>query len=54
MVVCTVEVRTSSKLLASLMRNNFPKRPSYAPLQNLSKLYDATFGFVASSSPFHP
>ena len=29
-----------SKLLASLMRNSFPKRPSGAPLHTLSKLYD--------------
>ena len=35
-----------SKLLASLMRNNFPKRPSGAPLHTLSKLYDVPVGFV--------
>ena len=35
-----------SKLLASLMRNYFPKRPSGAPLHILSKLYDVRVGFV--------
>ena len=35
-----------SKLLASLMRNHFPKRPSGAPLHTLSKLYDVPVGFV--------
>ena len=35
-----------SKLLASLMRNYFPKRPSGAPLHTLSKLYDVPDGFV--------
>ena len=35
-----------SKLLASLMRNNFLKRPSDAPLHTLSKLYDVPVGFV--------
>ena len=35
-----------SKLLASLMRNYFPKRPSGAPLHTLSKLYDVPVGFV--------
>ena len=35
-----------SKLLASLMRNYFPKRPSGAPLHTLSKLYDVPIGFV--------
>ena len=34
-----------SKLLASLMRNYFPKRPSGAPLHTLSKLYDVPVGF---------
>ena len=34
-----------SKLLASLMRNYFPKRPSGAPLHTLSKLYDVPIGF---------
>ena len=29
-----------------LMRNNFPKRPSGAPLHTLSKLYDGPVGFV--------
>ena len=28
------------------MRNNFPKRPSDAPLHTLSKLYDVLVGFV--------
>ena len=35
-----------SKLLASLMRNYFPKRPSGAPLHTVSKLYDVPVGFV--------
>ena len=35
-----------SKILASLMRNYFPKRPSGAPLHTLSKLYDVPVGFV--------
>ena len=35
-----------SKLLAALMRNNFPKRPSGAPLHTLSKLYYIPVGFV--------
>ena len=35
-----------SKLLASLMRNYFPKRPSGAPLHTLWKLYDVHVGFV--------
>ena len=35
-----------SKLLASLMRNYFPKRPSGAPLHTLSKLYNVPVGFV--------
>ena len=34
-----------SKLLASLMRNYFPKRPSGSPLHTLSKLYDVPVGF---------
>ena len=34
------------KLLASLMRNYFPKRPSGAPLHTLSKLYDVPVGYV--------
>ena len=29
------------------MRNYFPKRPSGAPLHNLSELYDAPVSFVA-------
>ena len=37
-----------SKLLTSLMRNYFPKRPSGAPLHTLSKLYDVPVGFVTS------
>ena len=36
-----------SKLLASLMRNYFPKRQSGAPLHTLSKLYDVPVGFEA-------
>ena len=35
-----------SKLLASLMRNGFPRRPSGASLQNLLLFYDVPFGFV--------
>ena len=35
------------KLLASLMRNNFPKRQSGAPLHTWSKAYDVPIGFVA-------
>ena len=35
-----------STLLASLMRNYFPKQPSGAPLHTLSKLYDVPVGFV--------
>ena len=35
-----------SKLLASLMRNNFAIRPSGAPLHAFSKLYDVPVGFV--------
>ena len=37
---------TSSKLLASLIRNSFSKRPPGAPLQHLAKVYDVAFGFV--------
>ena len=33
-------------MLPSLMRNNFPKRPSGAPLHTLSRLYDVPVGFV--------
>ena len=36
-----------SKLLASLMRNDFPKRTSCAPHLTLSKLSDAPVGFVS-------
>ena len=35
------------KLLASLMRNYFPKRQSRALLHTLSKLYDVPVGFVS-------
>ena len=35
-----------STLLACLMRNYFPKRPSGAPLHTLSRLYDVLVGFV--------
>ena len=35
-----------SKLLASLMRNYFPKRQSGAPFHTLSKSYDVPVGFV--------
>ena len=35
-----------SKLLASLIRNYFPERPSGAPLHTLSKLYDVPVGFA--------
>ena len=37
-----------SKLLASLMRNYFPKRSSSAPLHTLSKLYDVSLCFVTT------
>ena len=40
-----------SKLLASLMRNYFPKQPSVAPLHTLSTLYDVTVGFVTPKPP---
>ena len=36
-----------SKLLATLMRNYFPKLPPGAPLHTSSKLYDSPVGFVA-------
>ena len=36
-----------SKLLASLMRNCFPKRTSGAPLHTLSKLYDVPVSFIS-------
>ena len=39
-----------SKLLASLMRINFPKRPSGAPLHTLSTLYDVPVGFCRPPS----
>ena len=39
-------IETSRKILASLMKNYFPKRPSDAPLHTLSKLYDVSVGFV--------
>ena len=45
MLIQTVRLNLS-KLLASLMRNYFPKRPSGAPLHTLSKLYDVPVGFV--------
>ena len=38
-----------SKLLASMIRNYFPKRPSGAPLHTLSKLYDFPSGISPSS-----
>ena len=38
-----------SKLLASLMRNYFPKRTSGTALHTLSKLYDVPVGFVTPS-----
>ena len=37
------------KLLASVMRNYFPKRTSGAPLHILSKLYDVPVCFVSPS-----
>ena len=40
-----------SRLLASLIRNCFPKRTSGVPLHTLSKLYDVPVGFEAS--PLH-
>ena len=44
-------VRILSKLLASLMRNYFPKQPSGSPLHTLSKLYDVPVGFVSPLTP---
>ena len=38
-----IETGLLSKLLVSLMRNNFPKWPSNALLHTLSKLYDVHF-----------
>ena len=38
-----------SKVLASLMRNYFPKRTSGAPLHTLCKLFDVSVGFVSPS-----
>ena len=40
-----------SKLLASLMRNYFPKQPSVALRHTLSKLHDVLVGFVAPHPP---
>ena len=40
------------EILASLMRNYFPKRPSGAPLHTLSKLYDVPVGFVTPPPNF--
>ena len=37
-----------SKLVASLMRNYFPKRPRGAPLNTLSKYYDVPVDFVTT------
>ena len=48
----TNELGLLSKLLASLMRNYFPKRPSGAPLHTLSKLYDVPVGFVLPPALF--
>ena len=41
-----------STLLASLIRNYFPKRPWVAPLHTLSKLYDVPVGFVTPPPPY--
>ena len=41
-------VRFLSKLLASLMRNYYPKRKSGAQLHILSKSYDVPVGFVST------
>ena len=41
-----------SILLASLMRNYFPKRPSGALIHTLSKLYDVPVGFLTPPPPF--
>ena len=35
-----------SNMIASLIRNNFPKRPSDAPLHTFLKAYDVPIGFV--------
>ena len=40
-----------AKLLSSLKRNNFPKRPSGALLHTMSKLYDFLVGFVTPPPP---
>ena len=40
-------VRFLSKLLASLMRNYFPKRAAGTPLHTLSILYNVPVGFVS-------
>ena len=39
------------KLLASPMRNNFPKQPFSVPLYTLSKLYDVPVGFFFGPPP---
>ena len=51
MLLKTDTVWALSKLLASLMRNNFPNRPSGAPLHTLSKFHDVPVGFVAPPPP---
>ena len=48
----TTELGFLSKLLASLIRNYFPKRTSGAPLHTLSKLFDVPVCFVAPQSSF--
>ena len=40
-------VRFLSNLLASLMKNYFPKHTSGAPLHTLSKLHNVPVGFVS-------
>ena len=50
--VCNYKLfRSLSKLLASLMSNYFPKRPSGAPLLTLSKLCDASVWFCTTPPP---
>ena len=41
-----------SKLLASMMRNYFPKRTPDAPLHTLFRLYDVPVGFVPPPPSF--
>ena len=42
--------RLLSKLLAFLMKHNFPQRPSGVPFYTLSKFYNVSVGFVITPS----